>query len=77
MSPDARATGSVVLFSPLVQPSGTVISAGVEESFDSFDKGEIHPEPFAQELSLYRFPPRPDGELHYVFPGDAVPELYR
>ena len=68
VSPDAKATGSVVLFSPLIQPSGTVISARVEETFDSIEQGELKPQPFTQELCVYRFPSRPDGELHASFP---------
>ena len=36
--------------------------------FESFQEGALHPEPFTQELCLYRFPPRPDGELHAMFP---------
>ena len=65
---DAHAEGSVVLFSPLVLPSGTVVSATVEESFESFTEGTLISEPFTQEIPLYRFPLRSDDELHQEFP---------
>ena len=68
ISPDAMATGSVVLFSPIVLPSGTLVSATVEESFESFTEGSLISQPFTQEMPLYRFPLRSDDEVHQAFP---------
>ncbi|MGH9390596.1 MAG: hypothetical protein ACRD1Z_13355, partial [Vicinamibacteria bacterium] len=67
VSPEARAEGSVVLFSPIELPSGTLVSARVEETFESFGEGSLVSEPFTQEMPLYRFPLRSDGELHQEF----------
>ncbi len=68
VSPDASATGSVVLTSVVPLPSGTVISAKVAESFESFVEGTLLTEPFTQEMPIYRYPTRDDGELHMEFP---------
>ena len=59
---------SVVLFSPLVLPSGTLVSATVEESFESFTEGSLVSQPFTQEIPLYRYPLRSDDEVHQAFP---------
>jgi len=53
VSPDARATGSLTVSSIVPLPSGTLVSARVEESYEGFE-GEIRPEPFTQELVLYK-----------------------
>ncbi|MGH9462307.1 MAG: Ig-like domain-containing protein, partial [Vicinamibacteria bacterium] len=68
VSPAAMATGSVALSSLVELPSGSLVSARVEESFDSFAEGELRTEPFAQEIPVYRFPPRDDEALHASFP---------
>jgi hypothetical protein len=68
VSPEAMALGSVVLFSPIELPSGTLVSALVSETFESLGEGTLVSEPFSQEMPLYRFPPRSDGELHQEFP---------
>ncbi|HSF18160.1 MAG TPA: Ig-like domain-containing protein [Vicinamibacteria bacterium] len=68
VSPEAMAQGSVVLFSPLALPSGTLVSARVEETVESFSEGSLIREPFSQEMPLYRFPLREDEELHLDFP---------
>ena len=75
VSPDAQATGSVVLTSAIPLPSGTVISAQVEESFESFVEGTLYTEPFVQELPVYRFPYRDDSELHMEFPVTPTREV--
>ena len=68
VSPDVSATGSVALTSVVPLPSGTVISAKVAESFESFVEGTLYTEPFTQEMPIYRYPTRDDGELHMEFP---------
>jgi hypothetical protein len=68
VSPEAMAEGSVVLFSPVPLPSGSLVSARVEETFESFAEGSLVSEPFTQEIPLYRFPLRTDEELHQSFP---------
>ncbi len=68
VSEDAKATGKVTLFSAVPLPSGAVVSAEVEESFDTLGEGELRSQPFTQEIPLYRFPESSDGELHAEFP---------
>ena len=75
VSPDAQATGFVVLTSAVPLPSGTVISAQVEETFESFVEGTLYTEPFIQELPVYRFPFRDDSELHMEFPVTPTREV--
>ncbi len=73
VSPEAKAIGSVVLFSLVPLPSGKVVSAGVGETFDTFGEGELRPEGFTEELVLYRDPlsvpggPRGDDKLQATF----------
>jgi hypothetical protein len=68
VDPDAAAIGSVLVNSLVPLPSGSLVSARVEETFDTFDTGEIRPEPFVQEIVLYRFPPVDNESLHAPFP---------
>jgi hypothetical protein len=68
VSPEAMAEGSVVLFSPIELPSGTLVSALVEDTFESLGEGTLVSEPFSQEMAVYRFPLRSDEELHQEFP---------
>ncbi|HXV61489.1 MAG TPA: Ig-like domain-containing protein, partial [Vicinamibacteria bacterium] len=49
-------------------PSGTLVSARVEETVESFAEGSLIREPFSQEMPLYRFPLREDEELYVDFP---------
>ncbi len=65
VSPEARATGTVTLSSVVSLPSGTRIAARVEESFETHEEGSIRPEPFTQELALYRMA---TGDLAASFP---------
>ena len=65
----------MALSSLVALPSGSLVSARVEETFDSFTEGELRTEPFSQEIPVYRFPPRADGALHASFPVTPTREL--
>ena len=68
VDPEAAGVGSVFVTSLVPLASGTIVSARVEESFDTFDDGELRPEPFTQELVLYKHPVVTSAELHAEFP---------
>ena len=75
VSPDAQATGFVVLTSAVPLPSGTVISAQVEETFESFVEGTLYT---SLSFKSYRFIASPSAMivmLHMEFPVTPTREV--